>query len=199
MAREKWTTADIPDQIGRVAIVTGGNSGIGYETVQALAHKGAIVVMASRNLDKAGPAADQIRATHPSGSVEVVQLDLNALESVKEFAGMIMSRFERLDLLINSAGIMVPPYGKTKQGFESQFGVNHLGHFALTGLLLDMLMKTADSRIVNVSSLAHRFGQIQFDDLHWENGYKPGGAYQQSKLANLLFTYELGAQIQSSR
>ncbi len=191
MAQQKWTTADIGDQTGRVAIVTGGNSGIGYETVKALAHKGAIVIMASRNMDKAGQAADEIRATHPSGSVEVVQLDLNDLESVKEFAGAIMRRFERLDLLINNAGIMVPPYGKTKQGFETQFGVNHLGHFALTGLLLDMLLKTADSRIVNVSSLAHRFGQIHFDDLNWESDYKPGGAYGQSKLANLLFTYEL--------
>jgi len=189
--RKKWTTENIPNQTGRIAIVTGANSGIGYETTLALAQKGATAVMACRNLEKANPAAGQIRATNPSGTVEVMQLDLGDLESVKAFAAAFQEKYNRLDLLINNAGIMMPPYGKTAQGFETQFGVNHLGHFALTGLLLDLLLQTPQSRVVTVSSMSHRFGRIDFDDLNWEKGYNPNAAYGQSKLANLLFTYEL--------
>jgi len=189
--RKKWTTDNIPDQTGRIAIVTGANSGIGYETALALAQKDATVVMACRNLAKANPAAEQIRATNPSGTVEVMQLDLGDLESVKAFAAAFQEKYDRLDLLINNAGIMMPPYGKTTQGFETQFGVNHLGHFALTGLLLNLLLQTPQSRVVTVSSMSHRFGRIDFDDLNWEKGYNPNAAYGQSKLANLLFTYEL--------
>lgn len=187
-----WTTDNIPDLTGKIAIVTGSNSGIGYETARALAQKGATVVMACRNLQKANDAASQIRQTNPSGLVAVMELDLGDLESVRRFAAAFQERYGQLDLLINNAGIMVPPYGKTPQGFETQLGVNHLGHFALTGLLLNMLLQTPESRIVTVSSIAHRFGSIDFDDLHWERkGYKPNPAYGQSKLANLLFTYEL--------
>ncbi len=187
-----WTAADIPDQSGKVAIVTGANSGIGYETALELAQKGATVVMACRNLQKANPAAEQIRQTQPEGEVVVMELDLGDLDSVRDFAAAFQEKYDRLDLLINNAGIMVPPYGKTAQGFETQFGVNHLGHFALTGLLLDLAMETPQSRIVTVSSMAHRFGQMDFDDLQWEKkAYKPSPAYGQSKLANLLFTYEL--------
>ena len=187
-----WTAEDIPDQSGRVAIVTGANSGIGYETALALARKGATVVMACRDLSKAAPAADSCRATQPSGTLEVMQLDLADLESVRQFAANYRERYDRLDLLINNAGIMMPPYGKTAQGFETQFGVNHLGHFALTGLLFDLLLQTPGSRVVTVSSGSHRFGQIDFEDLQWENkDYKRNAAYGQSKLANLLFTYEL--------
>lgn len=189
---DTWTAADIPDQSGRIAIVTGSNSGIGYETALALAQKGATVVMACRSLPKAEAAAEQIRQTNPAGEVVVTQLDLGDLDSVRDFAAAFLERYDRLDLLINNAGIMMPPYGQTAQGFETQFGVNHLGHFALTGLLLDVVLRTPQSRIVTVSSGAHNFGKIDFDDLNWERkSYNPNASYGQSKLANLLFTYEL--------
>jgi NAD(P)-dependent dehydrogenase (short-subunit alcohol dehydrogenase family) len=189
---EAWSAADIPDQSGRVAIVTGSNSGIGFETALELAEKGATVVMACRNLQKAETAAEQIRQTNPPGEVVVMQLDLGDLDSVRDFAPAFLAQYNRLDLLINNAGIMMPPYGQTAQGFETQIGVNHLGHFALTGLLLDALLQTPQSRIVTVSSGAHNFGQIDFDDLHWERKpYNPNASYGQSKLANLLFTYQL--------
>lgn len=188
----KWASQNMPDQSGRVTIVTGSNSGIGYETALALAQKGATVIMACRNLQKAELAADQIRQTNPPGTVDVMELDLGDLESAHRFADAFQARYEHLDILINNAGIMHPPYGKTAQGFETQFGVNHLGHFALTGLLLDLLSQTPQSRVVTVSSTSHRFGQIDFEDLHWEKkSYRPVLAYGQSKLANLLFTYEL--------
>ena len=195
----KWTAQDIPDQTGRIAIVTGANSGIGYETALALASNGATVVMACRNLDKANEAAAQIGATNPSGEAVVMHLDLGDLDSVRQFAEEYRSRYDGLDMLINNAGIMVPPYGITAQGFETQFGVNHLGHFALTGLLLDMLLSTPASRIVTVSSLAHRGGDIRFDDLQWESrDYNASLAYGQSKLANLLFTYELQRRLDAA-
>jgi NAD(P)-dependent dehydrogenase (short-subunit alcohol dehydrogenase family) len=148
--------------------------------------------MACRDLGKANRAADSCRATQPGGTVEVMELDLSDLESVRQFVADFRGRYDRLDLLINNAGIMMPPYGKTAQGFETQIGVNHFGHFGLTGLLLDLLLQTPGSRVVTVSSSSHRFGQIDFEDLHWENKeYKRNAAYGQSKLANLLFTYEL--------
>ena len=191
MSKHNWSPDQLSDQTGRVAIVTGANSGIGFETARVLAEKGATVVAACRNLQKANPKADDIRAQHPGAHVEVMQLDLSDLGSVRQFAEGFRSKHERLDLLINNAGVMVPPYGKTAQGFETQFGVNHLGHFALTGSLLDLIVRTPGSRIVTVSSIAHRVGKIDFSDLNWETGYKPQAAYGQSKLANLLFTYEL--------
>lgn len=196
---EKWTTANIPNLSGKVAIVTGANSGIGYETALALAQKGATVIMACRNLQKANTAADQIRQTNPPGTVVVMALDLGDLNSMKEFAATFQAQYDRLDMLINNAGIMMPPYGKTAQGFETQFGVNHLGHFALTGLLLDTLLSTPKSRVVTVSSAMHRFGRMDFDDLHWERKpYNPNRAYGQSKLANLLFTYELQRRLSAA-
>ena len=191
MSKHNWSAEQLSEQTGRVAIVTGSNSGIGFETARVLAEKGATVVMACRNLEKANPKADEIRAAHPEADIEVMQLDLSNLDSVREFAEAFRAKHARLDLLINNAGIMVPPYGKTAQGFETQFGVNHLGHFALTGALLDLLTETPGSRIVTVSSMAHQMGKIQFSDLNWEKGYKAQQAYGQSKLANLLFTYEL--------
>jgi NAD(P)-dependent dehydrogenase (short-subunit alcohol dehydrogenase family) len=191
MSKHDWNAEQLRDQTGRVAIVTGSNSGIGFETARVLAEKGANVVMACRNLEKANPKADEIRSAHPNASVEVMELDLSDLDSVQRFADAFRAKHSRLDLLINNAGIMVPPYGKTAQGFETQFGVNHLGHFALTGSLIDLLVETPGSRIVNVSSIAHYMGAIRFSDLQWENGYKAQPAYGQSKLANLLFTYEL--------
>jgi NAD(P)-dependent dehydrogenase (short-subunit alcohol dehydrogenase family) len=191
MSKHNWNAKLLGDQTGRVAIVTGSNSGIGFETARVLAEKGATVVMACRNLEKAGPKADEIRSAHPGANVEVMELDLSDLDSVRRFAEAFRARHSRLDLLINNAGIMVPPYGQTEQGFETQFGVNHLGHFALTGSLLDLITSTRGSRIVTVSSIAHYLGKIQFSDLNWEKGYKAQPAYGQSKLANLLFTYEL--------
>ncbi|MFN2296917.1 MAG: oxidoreductase, partial [Candidatus Promineifilaceae bacterium] len=150
------------------------------------------VVMACRNLQKGNEAAEQIRALDPRGSVEVMQLDLADLDSVREFAEAFKAQHDRLDLLINNAGIMMTPYGKTAQGFEQQFGVNHLGHFALTGLLFERIKETPGSRVVTVSSTYHRLGKIDFDDLHCEEkAYGRQTAYGQSKLANLLFTYEL--------
>jgi len=191
MSKHNWTAEQLGDQTGRVAIVTGSNSGIGFETARVLAAKGATVVMACRSLDKANPKADEIRGAHPNANVEVMELDLSDLDSVRRFAEAFRAKHSRIDLLINNAGIMVPPYGKTAQGFETQFGVNHLGHFALTGSLLDLITSTPGSRIVTVSSVAHYMGAIHFSDLNWEKGYKAQPAYGQSKLANLLFTYEL--------
>lgn len=182
----------MPDQTGRVVIVTGSNSGIGWEAARALANKGATVIMACRSIARATPAADQIKALKPSGQVVVMALDLGDLASVHDFATAFRQKYHRLDLLINNAGVALSPYGKTKQGFEQQFGINHLGHFALTGLLLDRLTATPNARIVALSSSTHQSGVINFDDLNWERRtYQPMAAYGQSKLANLLFTYEL--------
>ena len=198
--KSDWTEADIPDQMGKIAIVTGANSGLGYETARALAQHGASVIMACRNLEKANTAAEQIRALDPAGSVRVMQLDLNDLDSVRSFADEFKASYERLDLLINNAGIMVPPQGETEQGFETQFGVNHLAHFALTAQLIDLLEAAPGARIVSVSSSAHRFGQLDFDDLNWQQrGYNAWQAYGQSKLANLLFIYELQRKLSAAR
>jgi len=198
MSKRGWSAEDIGDQTGRVAIVTGANSGIGFETARILAEKGAKVVMACRNLDKANPKAEEIRAAHPGADVTVMQLDLADLESVKRFADAFLAEHDRLDLLINNAGIMVPPYGKTAQGFETQIGVNHLGHFALTARLLDLVLKTPGARVVTVSSVAHKMGKIRFSDMNWERRYNRQAAYGQSKLANLLFTYELARRLEAA-
>lgn len=193
----KWTTANIPDQSGKVAIVTGANSGIGYETAKALAAKGATVIMACRNLEKAHAAADKIKRDVPGAKLDIIQLDLADLAAVREFAAQFQARYDQLNLLINNAGIMFPPFTETKDGFEVQFGANHLGHFALTGLLLDTLLVTSGARVVNVSSMAHRMGKIDFDNLNAEKGYNPSAAYAQSKLANLLFSLELNRQFEA--
>ena len=188
----KWTAADIPDQTGRVVVITGANTGLGYETAAALAEHGAHVVLAVRNLDKGKDAATRISATSPRGEVALQELDLTSLESIRAAADQLRSDHDRIDLLINNAGVMWTPKSTTKDGFELQFGTNHLGHFAFTGLLLDRLLPVAGSRVVTVSSSGHRIrAGIHFDDLQWERGYSRVGAYGQSKLANLLFTYEL--------
>jgi NAD(P)-dependent dehydrogenase (short-subunit alcohol dehydrogenase family) len=188
----KWAAADIPDQKGRVAVVTGANTGLGYETAAALAEHGARVVLAARNLDKGKDAAARITASSPHADVALQDLDLTSLESIHAAANQLRSEHDRIDLLINNAGVMHTPKSTTKDGFELQFGTNHLGHFAFTGLLLDRLLPIAGSRVVTVSSIAHRIrADIHFDDLQWERRYSPVGAYGQSKLANLLFTYEL--------
>lgn len=187
----KWTAADIPDQTGRTAVVTGANTGLGCETAAALAAKGAHVVLAVRNLDKGKKAAALITKSIPGASVALQELDLASLESIRAAAEQLCSQRDHIDLLINNAGVMFTPKSTTTDGFELQFGTNHLGHFALTGLLLDRLLPVPGSRVVTVSSGAHRIGRIRFDDIQWERSYNRAGAYGQSKLANLLFTYEL--------
>jgi NAD(P)-dependent dehydrogenase (short-subunit alcohol dehydrogenase family) len=188
----KWTTANIPDQTGRTAVITGANTGLGYETAAALAAKGADVVLAVRNLDKGTEAARRIEQGTPGAQVTVQELDLTSLDSVRAAADELRSNHESIDLLINNAGVMFTPRSTTKDGFEWQFGTNHLGHFALTNLLLDRVLAATGSRIVTVSSQGHRFVRgIRFDDLQWDRSYSRVGAYGQSKLANLLFTYEL--------
>ncbi|MFC4534945.1 oxidoreductase [Sphaerisporangium dianthi] len=191
MSDPAWTTADVGDQRGRVALITGANSGVGFEAAKLLAERGATVVLACRDEAKMSEAAKRLRSAAPPGEIATLGLDLASLASIRAAAEAVRDRYARLDLLINNAGLMMPPYGKTADGFESQFGVNHLGHFALTGLLLDRLLGTPGSRIVTISSNAHRRGTIDFDDLQAERRYHPMNAYAQSKLANLLFTYEL--------
>ena len=191
----KWTAADVPDQSGRVAIVTGANTGIGYEAAAVLADKGAHVVLAVRNLDKGNDAADRIRATTPNADVTLQELDLASLDSVRNAADKLRANYPRIDLLINNAGVMTTPLIRTQDGFELQFGTNHLGHFALTGQLLDSMLPVERSRVVTISSQGHRGGTIRFDDLQWERRYSRLFAYAQSKLANLLFTYELQRQL----
>ncbi len=189
--KTRWTVDDIPDATGLTTIVTGGNSGIGYEAAAALAGKGAHVVLACRDRRRATDAADAIRRSRRHARVEAMTLDLASLESVRTFVEAFRQRHDSLHVLINNAGVMALPYRTTTDGFEMQFGTNHLGHFALTGLLLDRVLATPGARIVTVSSVAHRFGRIHFDDLQSERRYQKWEAYGQSKLANLLFTYEL--------
>ena len=186
-----WTAENIPDLTGKIAIVTGANRGIGYATARALVHKGATVILACRNKDKGGAALRQIAQEVPGAKAELIQLDLSDLASVRRFADEFTIRYDSLDILINNAGIMNTPFGKTVDRFELQFATNHLGHFALTGLLLDFIISTPQVRVITVTSWGHRFGEINFEDLNGEKDYDAGGAYAQSKLANLLFTYEL--------
>jgi NAD(P)-dependent dehydrogenase (short-subunit alcohol dehydrogenase family) len=188
---DRWTAADIADQTGRTALVTGANSGLGLATARELARAGAHVVMASRSAGKGDAAAARIRESVAGASLEVVVLDLADLASVREFATSAGAAQARIDLLINNAGIMAAPRRLTRDGFESQFGTNHLGHFALTGLLLPALLRAPAPRVVTVSSQLHRRGTMRFDDLMGEREYNRWGAYGQSKLANLMFCFEL--------
>ncbi|MUM17004.1 SDR family NAD(P)-dependent oxidoreductase [Mycobacterium sp. CBMA271] len=188
----EWNTTDIPDQTGRVAVITGANTGLGLETAKALAGRGAHVVLAVRNAEKGKAAADEIVATHANSDVVLQSLDLSSLESVRRASDELKSRYDRIDLLINNAGVMWTDKSTTADGFELQFGTNHLGHYAFTGLLLERLLPVEGSRVVTVSSIGHRLrAAIHFDDLQWEREYDRVKAYGQSKLANLLFTYEL--------
>jgi len=194
--RERWTEADVPVQRGRTAVITGANTGLGFETARVLAARGARVVLACRDLDRAKEAADRIlgASSPPAGApagAQAVRLDLASLASVREAADEIGSACGRVDLLINNAGVMMTPYGHTADGFELQLGINHFGHFALTGLLLGRMLGREGSRVVTVSSNGHKSGRIDFDDLHAERRYRRMAAYYQSKLANLMFTYEL--------
>jgi NAD(P)-dependent dehydrogenase (short-subunit alcohol dehydrogenase family) len=194
----RWTEADVPDQTGRTAVVTGANAGIGFETARVLAGRGARVILPCRDLAKAEAAANRIAGAFPNAEVHTVRLDLASLGSVREAAAELESAYGGIDLVINNGGVMEPPYERTVDGFELTFATNHLGHFALTGLLLDRLLERPSSRIVTVSSEGHARGVIDFDDLQSENGYEPAEAYYQSKLANLLFTYELDRRLQAA-
>ena len=193
---KKWTATNVSDQSGRVALVTGATSGLGFQLSLMLAKKGAEVVMTYRSLDKAQEAMGQIREECPAARLSIVKLDLTDLQSVNACAAEINDKYKQIDLLINNAGVMVPPFTKTRQGFELQMGTNHLGHFALTGQLLPLLIHTPNSRIVSVSSLAAFVGKINLADLNYEHRpYKEWEAYGQSKLANLLFIQELSRKL----
>jgi len=188
----KWTADDIPDQAGKTIVITGANSGLGLRSAEALAAKGARVMMACRNAAKAAPALVAVKAKATGPAPEVVALDLASLASVRECAAQLAEELDHLDVLMNNAGIMAVPKAVTVDGFESQLGTNHLGHFALTGLLLPALLAAPDARVVSVSSNAHKFGRMDLDDLFFERRhYSRWRAYGQSKLANLLFTSEL--------
>ena len=190
-AAARWTEADVPDQAGRTAVITGANTGIGFEVARVLATRGARVILACRDLGKARDAAARIGAAAPGASAGVTRLDLASLASVREAARELRATCERIDLLVNNAGVMMPPYGVTADGFELQFGINHLGHFALTGLLLDRLAGVRGARVVTVSSNAHKAGRIAFGDLQSRRRYTRTAGYCQSKLANLMFAFEL--------
>ncbi len=191
-----WTKNNISDLSGKVFIVTGANSGIGYETCLALAEKGATVIMACRNLERAQRSLDAIKQAVPSAKLELMKLDLASLKSIRDFAEAFKSKYDKLDVLINNGGPIIAVRNVTEDGFESHFGINHLGHFALTGLLLDVLLKTPTSRIVTVGSRMHTTGKIAWDDLMSEHSYDRMSAYRQSKLANMLFAFELNRRLE---
>lgn len=188
---QRWTADDVPDQRGRTVVITGANTGIGFEAAQVLARHGATVVLACRNPGKAADAAARIRAGAPAAKVSTVQLDLASLASVHRAAEQLRADHARIDLLINNAGGIRPRYGRTEDGSELTLATNHLGPFALTGLVLDRLLAVPGSRVVTVSSIGHRRATINFDDLQFQGGYRASAAYFQSKLANLMFSYEL--------
>jgi NAD(P)-dependent dehydrogenase (short-subunit alcohol dehydrogenase family) len=199
MQNANWSAADIPDQSGRVAIVTGAAAGIGKEAARILAQKGTRVILAVRNMEKGRAAADEMRRSAPDAGITVRELDLANLSSIKAFAERILAEESRLDLLIDNAGVMFTPYAATKDGFELQMGTNHLGHFALTLRLLPLLRATPGSRIVVVSSLAHKTGKPDLGDLDWQKRrYNTHQAYCDSKLANLLFVRELARKLQET-
>jgi NAD(P)-dependent dehydrogenase (short-subunit alcohol dehydrogenase family) len=193
-----WDAKDIPDQSGRTAIVTGANSGLGLVTARELARAGASVVMACRNLDKGHAAVDEVRAAVPDAQVQLDELDLASLASVRAFTDRFKPTRDGLDLLINNAGVMGTPRRRTADGFELQFGTNHLGHFALTTALLETMEGREDARVVTLSSTAHKMGRINFDNLNGDRRYFRWNAYGQSKLANLLFALELDRRLRAA-
>lgn len=187
---------NLPNQDGRIIIVTGANSGLGYETTLTLAKKGAKVIMACRSLSKANIAKEKIQQQVPNADLEVMEIDLSSLQSVRKFAKAFQAKYKTVDVLINNAGVMAPPYSKTEDGFELQLGANYLGHFLLTGLLFETIVKTPHSRVVTLSSLVHKNGVINFDDLQSETNYDAMKAYSQSKLACLIFSFELQRRLE---
>lgn len=198
---KKWNTADIPSQKGKIYVVTGANSGLGLGTTKVLAQKGAQVVMAVRNLEKGKAAMQEVLRETPDAQLELMQVDLSDLESVRLFAAEYRRKYDRLNVLINNAGVMMPVQRfETKQGYEGQFGTNHLGHFVLTRELYDVIDGTPDARIVTLSSLVAKMakGKIYWDDLQWEQSYDKMGSYAQSKLANMMFGYELHQRLEEA-
>ena len=193
---DAWTTDQIPDLAGRTAVVTGANNGLGLVITEHLARAGASVLMACRNLQKADAAAAGIMARVPGARLEIVELDLSRLSSVRRFADDL--DVDALDLLINNAGVMMTPPERTEDGFDLQFGTNHLGHFALTGLLLARLGRAESARVVTLTSLEHKSGHLDFDDLQWEHGYGRRKAYRRSKLANAVFGLELDRRLRAA-
>ena len=193
-----WSTNDMPSQQGKIALITGANSGIGFEAAKALAEKGAHVIMACRNPQKANEAMDTLRREVPNADITFLQMDLASQSSIKAAVETFKEDHTQLDLLINNAGVMWLPKSDTEDGYEMQFGTNHLGHFTLTGLLLDMLTNTPDSRIVTVSSLGHYTGKIHFDDIKLDKRYGKHKSYAQAKLANLMFAYELDRKLKAA-
>lgn len=192
MTNNNWNAQDIPDQKDKTVIITGASSGLGKEATRVLAKKNATIIMAVRNTKKAETVANEIRNEFPDALLDIRTLDLGSLDSVRSFAKGIVADYRNLDILINNAGVMMTPYSKTKDGFEIQMGTNHLGHFALTGLLMPLLLNTKNARVVATSSIAHKQGDINFDDMNWESrDYSSSKAYSDSKLANLYFTSEL--------
>ena len=195
---KKWTAQDIPALTGKIIVVTGANSGLGFECSKILAKKGATVVMTARNMDKGEKAKAAILNENPQGALDLMKLDVGNLQSVREFAEAFKTKYDRLDILLNNAGLMAIPRQETVDGFEMQLGVNHLGHFALTGLLLDIITQTPNALIHNVTSSANFMGKINFDDLMGEKEYGRWTAYGQSKLANVLFTFELQKRLKAA-
>lgn len=195
---EKWTQEDIPDLSGKVIVITGANSGLGFESTKALAAKGATIVMACRNMSKAEKAKAEVLADHSNAKLDLMQLDNASLKSVRAFANAFKAKYDRLDILLNNAGVMAIPRTETEDDFEMQLGVNHLGHFALTGLLLDVIIRTPGARIHNTSSSAAFNGQINFDDMMGKENYSRWGAYGQSKLANAVFATELNRRLKAA-
>ncbi len=191
-----WTAEKIPDLSGKIVIVTGSSSGIGLEAARVLAMKNATVILAVRNPAKGQQALQSIMAQYSQADAQVMSLDLADLKSIEKFAAEFKKKYKKLDILINNAGVMIPPYSLTNDGFELQIGTNHLGHFALTAQLFDLLARTSDSRLVNVASMAHRFSQLDLNDLNWQKRkYSKIKAYGASKIANLYFTYELARRL----
>ncbi len=193
----KWTEKDIPDLIEKVIIITGANNGIGFENVKQFTQKNATVIMACRNMDKGQKSLEKVKLKLPNAKIELMELDLASLESIKIFSKSFKQKYNRLDVLLNNAGIMMVPYRKTADGFESQVGTNHLGHFALTAQLYNLLRQNEGSRVVNVSSDAHKSGKMDWNDFLFETNYGRIKAYGRSKLANLLFTYEMDRRLRS--
>jgi NAD(P)-dependent dehydrogenase (short-subunit alcohol dehydrogenase family) len=199
--KREWTNEQIPNLSGKIIIVTGANSGIGYEAAKEFSRKGAKTILACRNMEKARSALVKIKKEVPNSNTEIMKLDVSSLKSIHGFAKEFKSKHKRLDVLLNNAGVMMTPYEKTEDGFELQVGTNHLGHFALTGLLINLLLKTHGSRVVNVSSNGHRFGDVDFDKIVYDKDkkYSSMRAYGRSKLANLLFTYELQRRLEAKK
>lgn len=194
---ETWTAENLKSQKGKAVLITGANSGIGYFAALAFAKAGADVIVAGRNAEKVDKAVSDIRREDIEGAVEAAIVDLASLASVSSFASKFLAGHSKLDILINNAGVMMPPASKTGDGFESQFGVNFVGHFALTGLLYETLRNTPGSRVVTLSSIAHRGAHIDFDNLKLEKPYDPRREYYQSKLADIMFTLELGRRVEA--